>query len=247
VLDVVVAGADPEQIRLFADLLHSREALNEGLDQEVISCANGARLRSIGSEFVQLADDAKNAIYFSKQSLRNMLFGLEYAANARAFNGSIEERLAILSAFLNDSDELEQYHYVIGEFSHFVLKLCDPQFIFELNLEAPAWERMQHHNALRELQGFFKDENGVVLFIGHDIPRAIQTHPSGEVELLSLRDGDWIFENFCSKAVKENSNAVMELFYTYATPLGQVVRFSDGSNATLQSQEISRLQQGLAL
>ena len=127
-----------------ADYLYCRIALAEDKAQDVITCVDSARSRGSIAQVVSVPNDrVEDATYFSRESLGNMLLCLDYAARAHTFRGPIRERLTLVADFLRDSSFLAGHYKFSIDPAQDVLALCGKECISQLNLKAPAWQRMR--------------------------------------------------------------------------------------------------------
>ncbi len=244
---ILADGGSAEQMRLYADYLYCATALNEGKAEEIIACVADARKRSNPwRPRVVESDRAEEFTYYSEQSLINMLSSVEYSALAGRKMADANASLDLICRFLDDLPALEPHFETTSDPTEAVLGTLSDEMIEGFNLDAPAWQRMQTLNKYPGLLGFFRDANGITLYLGKNGAHTLR-YDGRDWEVLSADEAQNVFVQYCRARITSESNDNMKLFCTYPVSDGRVVQFSDGTTTKLTAQEDTALRSGTQL
>ncbi len=242
---LMAEGVDPEQIRLYADFLYCS---SPNLDSQLIkTCVAEARTRSgINTVKTVETDRAEEVTYFSKQSLINMLTTIEFGARAKEAIKDVKSAIDLAADYLDARPSLEAHFSICGEPTEDVLANITSKSLQELGLDSPAWQRMQTLRQYNAIQGFFKNGDETVLFIGKTKPNAIE-FDGVAWNVLSPEEANLKFKTYCSGKIAAASTDKMRLYCTYPISEGRVVEFPNSKAIILSTKEEASLRAGIAL
>ena len=242
----MAGGADPEQIRLYADYLYC--ASFEGVIHEpgtISNCISQAKARS-GLKSVEKVklDDAELLGYFSKQSLINLM-AIE-VFKARGKNAGNDLRLAVdlIADYVDALPNLQAHFNLSGDPTAQVLGTMTAMNLAKLDLDGPVWRRTAVLNELGALSGFIKEGTKTTLFLGKLHLSAIE-FDGHHWSILSHDEAANKVRSVCSsRASYAEDTGLIHTFSPLPISNGKRISFADGVHVDIRSNEIVLLEQG---
>ncbi len=215
--------------------------------EDVRECVSAAKDRSkINQIKVVPSNQAEKATYFSKQSLINCLSAVDFEVRAASVASDPLKTMDFVAEFLDARKALERHFDISVDPTDTVLGILpsDPDAAFSLG--APAWQRSKKLGEYQAIQGFLKDEDGTVLYVGRETTTGL-SFAEGEWRLMEKQEGVERFKEHCTREITAHSNKDMQLFCTYATEQGRIVEFPHQATIKLTAADEQTLKEGKPL
>jgi hypothetical protein len=240
----LAAGADPEQIRLYADFLHcvAGNLPHESIERYISQARQRNGITNIA---VPNLDEAELFSYFTRQSLVNLLALYQYLDRAQPPPADAAEALGLVAEFLDDTPALRPYFPLATDPTPAVLATLTPRIITQLGLGAPAWQRMTALERYQPLHNLVRTTNGWLIFLGNRQLHAL-AFDGQRCQSIPLAAAAAALRHPLSTEFRQHeANPIVSVLSVLPTETGHWILFPDGIELAISHQDFSLLHLGI--